>query len=87
VVWGITNSIHAVLVPRHVNGEKRHWPVMNATHGIMHHVQGSTHKNTQDLQTHLFPESLSSGSRVDALLRTSEHDDALLRASELDINE
>jgi hypothetical protein len=28
---------------------------MNATHGIMHHVQGSTHKNTQDLQTHLFP--------------------------------
>jgi hypothetical protein len=32
-------------------------------------------------------ESLSSGSRVDALLRASEHDDALLRASELDINE
>ena len=45
----------AVLVQRHVNGEKRHWPVMNATHGIMHHVQGSTHKNTQDLQAHLFP--------------------------------
>ena len=33
-------------------GEKA---VMNATHGIMHHVQGSTHKNTRDLQTHLFP--------------------------------
>ena len=32
-------------------------------------------------------ESLSSGSRVDALLRASEHDAALLRASELDINE
>ena len=32
-------------------------------------------------------ESPSSGSRVDALLRASEHDDALLRASELDINE
>jgi hypothetical protein len=32
-------------------------------------------------------ESLSSGSRVHALLRASEHDAALLRASELDINE
>jgi hypothetical protein len=32
-------------------------------------------------------ESLLSGSRVDALRRASEHDDALLRASELDINE
>jgi hypothetical protein len=28
---------------------------MSSGHGIMHHVQGSTHKNTQDLQTHLFP--------------------------------
>jgi hypothetical protein len=40
---------------QHVNGEKRHWSVINAIDGIMHHVQGSTHKNTQDLQTHLFP--------------------------------
>jgi hypothetical protein len=32
-------------------------------------------------------ESLSSGSRVDALLTASEHDDAVFRASELDINE
>ena len=32
-------------------------------------------------------ESLSSGLRVDTLLRASEHDDALLRAPELDINE
>jgi hypothetical protein len=32
-------------------------------------------------------ESLSSGSRVDALLRASEHDAALLRASELDNGE
>jgi hypothetical protein len=53
LLWGSLVVRFAVLVPRHVNGEKRHWPVMNATHGIMHHVQGSTHKNTRDLQTHL----------------------------------
>jgi hypothetical protein len=59
--------------------------VINATDGIMHHVQGAVRFGDDVAKGSPMQESLSSGSRVDALLRASEHDAALLRASELDI--
>jgi hypothetical protein len=59
---------------------------MNATHGNMHHVQGSTEKYSRLANSSVSWYCMICDA-VDALLRASEHYDALLRASELDINE